>query len=182
MHSWSLVRICALLIFSVASSAEEHQLSERSPAITLANDHVSFVPPPGFTPLSAEWLAAKYPNPGAPTNAIGNATRTTSIAYGVLNGMAPSADLQALRKLQMQGFSQLPKLKWLASEVRRIRNHEWVYQEFTAAAADQDIHNIVLLTVVEDRVVLFNFNSTTAEFERVEAALRASIATITVSS
>jgi len=80
-----------------------------------------------------------------------------------------------------QGFAQMPKLKYVASDVRRIGRRDWAYVEFTMAAADLDIHNIVLLSVHEGRILLFNFNSTVKEFPLVERALRASMATITTS-
>lgn len=180
--SLSLASLFALLLWSAASAQErpDSPAPSKPAPITLAANRVSFVPPPGFTALSAEWLALKYPNPGAPRHAVGNPRRTVSIAYDVLDGAVPSKDLEALRAMQMQGLSQLPKVKWVASEVRRISNHEWVYQEFVSAAADQDIHNILLLTVVDDRLALFNFNSTVADFPRVESELRRAIASIKV--
>jgi hypothetical protein len=78
----------------------------------------------------------------------------------------------------MEKFEQLPKIKWVASEVRRIGNRDWAYLEFTAAGADQDIHNIMILSVHDSRPLLFNFNSTVVEFPRVERVLRVSMATI----
>ena len=45
-----------------------------------------------------------------------------------------------------------------------------------------ELHNIVLLTVSAGRLVMFNFNSTVAEFPKVERGLRASIASIKVQS
>jgi hypothetical protein len=79
----------------------------------------------------------------------------------------------------MQSFAQLPKLQFVANDVRRVGARDFAYLEFTAAAADQDIHNIVLLSVFDGRLLMFNFNSTVVEFPSVEKALRASIASIT---
>lgn len=150
--------------------------------IAFADGRISFVPPVGFTELDAEWLAAKFPHPNPPRRAVGNPRRTTTIAYDQMDGSAPSEDLEALRKAMLASFSPLPKLRWVASDVRTVGGHRWAYLEFTSAAADQDIHNIVLLTVSAGRLVLFNFNSTTREFATVEAELRASMASIRVKS
>jgi hypothetical protein len=153
--------------------------SHDRPRFTLADGNISFLAPLGFTALTPEWLAAKYPKGGAPRQAVGNARRTTSIAYDLLDQRVPSNDLDALRRSIQESFSQLPKLKWIASDVRRVGGRDWAYVEFTAAAADQDIHNIILLSVYHDRPLLFNFNSTVTEFPRLEHALRGSMASIT---
>lgn len=166
------------VLLTAASFDPRSGPQERSNRFTFANDHISFLAPPGFTALTAEWLAAKYPNAGAPRYAVGNARRTTSIAYDLRDERAPSNDLEALRRALQGSFAQLPKLRWVASDVRRIAGRDWAYIEFTAAAVDQDIHNIVLLSVYDGRLLLFNFNSTVVEFPRVERVLRASMATI----
>jgi len=150
----------------------------RAARFTFADGRISFMAPPGFTALTAEELAVKYPNAQAPRQAVGNERVTTSIAYDLLEHRALPTELEALRLQLLQGFAQLPKLKWVASDVRPIAGRDWAYVEFTAATADQDIHNIVLLSVYDGRVLLFNFNSTVVEFPRVERALRASMATI----
>jgi hypothetical protein len=137
------------------------------------------VAPPGFTELTAEELAAKYPRAGAPRRAVGNARRTTSIAYDLLDQRAPSSDLEAARKFFAAQYEQaLPALKWVVNEVRQVGSRNWVHLEFTAAAADQDLHNIVLVSVYDGRVLIFNFNSTVVEFPAVDQALRASITSI----
>jgi hypothetical protein len=128
--------------------------------------------------MTGELLATKYPRGGGPRQAIGNAPGTTSIAYDLLDQRAPSDDLDALRRGLQEGYVHLPKIKWIADDVRHVGNRDWAYLEFTAATADQDVHNIVLLSVYDGRLLLFNFNSTVGEFPRVERALRTSMATI----
>jgi len=171
----------ALLVSTLALSwtVSPAASQARSQTFTLADGRVSFVAPPGFTEMSAELLARKYPRGGAPRHAISNAQTTTSIAFDLADLRVPSSDLERLRKALMQGIAALPKLKWVANDVRKIVNRDWAYLEFTAAAADQDIHNIILASVYDGRLLMFNFNSTVAEFPKLEAALRASMATIT---
>jgi hypothetical protein len=148
--------------------------------ITFADGRIAFVPPSGFTALTAKDLAAKYPRANPPRAAVGNAQRTTTIAYDLLDQRAPSTDLEAGRKYFAANYEQmLPGLKWVANDVHQVGGRAFVYLEFTASAADQHIHNIVLISIYDGRVLMFNFNSTEAEFPAVERALRASIATIT---
>ena len=169
--------------FTLSAAGQSASAAAAGPTrITFADNRVSFTPPPTFTPLDSESLAAKFPRTGAPRHAIGNARRTTTIAYDQMDGPAPSDDLEKLRTVLLANFAPLPNLRWVASDVRSVGQHRWAYVEFTAAGADQELHNIVLLTVSAGRLVMFNFNSTVAEFPKVERGLRASIASIKVQS
>ena len=47
--------------------------------------------------------------------------------------------------------------------------------EMTSNAVDTDIYNIMLLTGVEEKMLVFNFNSTKKDFPKYEAALRKSL-------
>jgi hypothetical protein len=168
--------LCALAAPAAAQGAGQATANQ----FTLADGRISFQAPPGFTLLSAQLLAAKYPNGGAPRQAVSNPRATTSIAFDLQDQRLPTSDLQLLRKVVMNNFAQLPKLTWIANDVRRVGSREWAYLEFTAAAADQDIHNIVLVSVHDSRLLVFNFNSTVTEFLELEPALRASMASISV--
>ena len=69
-------------------------------------------------------------------------------------------------------------LKWVVNAVGRVGSRDWVQLEFTATdAADQTLHNIVLVSVYDGSILLFIFNSTAKEFPAVESALRTSMAT-----
>jgi hypothetical protein len=177
----ALTALLIAVVFVAHRGAEAQQTAPTTGAgrLTFAAGSVSFVPPQGFTALTADEISVKYPRGGAPRQAVSNARGTTSIAYDLQELRAPSNDLEALRKELLQGVAQMPKIKYVASDVRRIGSRDWAYAEFTMAADDLDIHNIVLLSVHEGRILLFNFNSTVKEFPSVERALRASMATIT---
>jgi hypothetical protein len=168
--------VAALLLSAVNIPAR----AQTAPEFTLADGRIRFVAPPGFTEMSAALLAAKYPNGGAPRHAVSDSKTTTSIAFDLQDQRLPTSDPDVLRKALTDNFAQLPKLKWISNEVRDINGRKWGYLEFTAAAADQGIHNIILASAYDGRLLLFNFNSTVAEFPKVESALRTSIGTIRV--
>jgi len=147
---------------------------------TLANGGVSFVAPAGFTALSASELATKFPRTRPPRHAVGNASRRTTIAYDLADGSAPP-DIESGRKVLVESLEQqLPDLKWFSNRVNRVGQRDWAYLEFTAPALDQRIHCIMLMTIVDERILMFNFNSTEKEFPTVRQALQASIASISV--
>lgn len=178
---WRSVLIVASVVGALATAAVEADQGARSvvgSAITFGEGYVHFVPPPGFTVLTAEELA--YTQPGA-HQAVANAQRTTTIVYDFSDVRAPSADLEAGRKSMMGDFERrMPTAKWLASDVRRIGTLTWMYFEWTVPAATNRpaLHQIALVGVVAGRILAFNFNSTVADFPQVEEALRTSMTTI----
>jgi hypothetical protein len=146
----------------------------------LADAGMSFVAPAGYTALTSDELATKFPRMRAPHHAVGNASRRTTIAYDLFDGGTPP-DLESGRKVMVESLEhQLPDLKWVSHRVNRIGERDWVYLEFTAPALDQTIHCIMLMSVVDARILMFNFNSTEKEFPTVRQALQASIASISV--
>jgi hypothetical protein len=150
---------------------------ESAMPLTLAEGRIRFVPPAGFTPLTAGEIAAKYPSSGL-SHAVGNARRTTTIGYDLLTMQAPTGDLEEARKAFAASYETLPTLKWVVNRVGRVGRRDWVELEFTVIKNKQLAHNIALVSVYDGRILLFSFNSTATEFPDVERALRASIATI----
>ena len=175
----ALVAGLVLCVTTPSTEAQPATTAESGLSVTFGDGRITFVAPRGFTEFTAEELAAKYPRPGAPRRAVGNARRTTSIAYDLLDTRAPTNDLDEARKVFVEIYKKtFPTLKWVATDVRSIAGRTWAYLEFTAPAVDQELHNIVLVSVHAGRVLMFNFNSTGAEFPRVEQALRTSMNTI----
>ena len=113
---------------------------------------VSFEPPAGFTALTREEIAAKYPRGSGPGFVVGNQARTTSI----------------------------PGLVWKERKLIGMGGQRWVFLEMTSTAVDTDIHNIMVITPHAGKLLMFNFNSTREEFADVEASLRRSIESITL--
>ena len=174
------VAVCLLQVQQVtARSAAPEDRASPSARITFADGQLSFVAPPGFTPLTAEEIAQKFPRGNPPRNVLGNSRRTTTIAYDLLDQRAPSNDLEAARKTFVGIYEQTFRgLKWVATDRRPVGALQTAYFEFTAPAADQEIHNVVLVSVYSGRVLMFNFNSTVTEFSQVEPSLRKAMASI----
>jgi len=165
---------CLLLISATASLA----LAE---SVSVPGTNISFTPPAGFTALTQEELDLKFPNKNGPKFACGNERRTTTVAYDV-RAVAITAD--ALRDgLEPIGESMarvIPGAVWVGKRIERLAGVDWAYFELTSNALDADIHNIILMGPWEGKLVVFNFNATKADFELLEAALRASIKSITI--
>jgi hypothetical protein len=138
-----------------------------------------FHAPDGYTSLSQTEISIKYPASRAPANVVGNARRTTTIAFELKQEKLEPEHLPEAKAVFEQFFERIvPGLVWRQRKTVRLDGQNWIYLEFSSDAVDTDIHNIVLLTSRFGRLLLFNFNSTKAEFPLVESALRGSIQSI----
>lgn len=145
----------------------------------IAGSGVSFDAPSGFTRLTEEEIALKYPSNRAPAFVVGNDRRTTSIAYD-LKPQEFSAEKLDEAKTAFENLFQriVAGLVWKDRKIITLQGQRWIYLEMTSQAIDTDIHNIMLVTSHKGKLLLFNFNSTRNEFPNVEAALRKSIKSI----
>lgn len=142
---------------------------------------VSFEAPPGFTTLNKDEIAQKYPSDHAPSLVVGDAQRTTTIAYTLKSHGLPSEDLEiAQSHLEAALTREVPGLEWIDRRLERIDGLQWIVLEMRSQAIDADIHNIMLVTSLRGKMLVFNFNSTRQAFPAMSAALRKSIQSITV--
>lgn len=147
--------------------------------VAVGDSGVTFEAPEGFEPLSAEMMAVKWPTNRAPAYAVGTATGATTVAYDVKPNPLPQAALPEAQKSFTQVFDRIiPGIVWKKNEIVSHAGQQWLFMEMSSHAVDADIHNIMLVTGVDGRMVVFNFNSTRKEFPQYEAALRKSIDSI----
>lgn len=71
-------------------------------------------------------------------------------------------------------------IEWKKNEVVEIGGRKWIHFEATSSALDQDVCNIILITSHKGRLLMFNFNSTKAEFAKMEKMPRGSIQSIKI--
>ena len=151
--------------------------------VYLYERRLSFVPPESFTPPSDEVIRKKFPNAITAATVYANERATTSVAFSYY----PKEELTPERlpelKSSMKSFldKQQPGIEWLKHELVEINGVTWVHFEFLSPARDSKIHNDMLFTSVNRRMVLFNFNSTNNEHAKYEKALERSKASIRVS-
>ena len=153
-------------------------LAER---VRIPETTVSFEQPAGFTELSQAEIDVKFPSKKGPAFVIGNERRTTTVAYDVKPVALQDKDLlgslDGLGEMMKRG---IPGLVWKKRELIELDGQKWIYMEMTSTALDTDIYNIFLMTPYSGKMLVFNFNSTKEDFPNLEAALRASVASIRV--
>lgn len=163
----------ALLIAMVSPAFAERTIISSSGA--------SFEPPTGFTELTQQEIDLKYPSKNPPKFVVGNERRTTTIAYAIIDeALMDQALPKTLTSLEQQMQSALPGLKWFNRKLIKMQGQRWIYLEMTSKAVDTSIHNIMLMTPHDGKMLIINFNSTIEEFPQLEKALRKSLKSITL--
>ena len=147
----------------------------------IAEAGMSFEAPDGFTALTAAEIDAKYPSKRGPNFVVGNARRTTTIAFDLKDHALPPDRLDDVKAAFEQLFDRIvPGIEWKDRKLIQLQGQTWIYLEMTSRAVDTDIHNLMLVTPRRGRMLVLNFNSTRGEFPTVEAALRKSLDSITL--
>jgi len=161
-----------VVIATVLSTASAHA-QER---VMFANQKVSFVVPKGFTRTTKEMVDKKYPRGNAPEYVFSNERTTVSIAAGYTpNANLTVEQLPQFKEYMEQTFERnTPDLRWIARGFEEINGSRWIRLEFQSNAVDTEIRNIVLMTALDNGLVMFNFNSTVGDYESHKALLEQS--------
>lgn len=134
---------------------------------------MSFVPPRDFSRLSEEIVAVKFPDAKGPGIFYGNSRTTVSIAitYPPQRMLRPE-QLPAFKSFLESTLEKQKKgLEWLTKEIVEVNGQKWIHLEFISQAIDTKIHNHMFLTSLDERMLLFNFNSTVEAYDAHKDAL-----------
>ena len=154
--------------------------------ISFSDGYILFEVPDDYTALSQSEMDIKYPSKQGPRMAVGNDTRAISIAYDLQETEIP-AEAMVEKELPnaQQYFTQvynrlIPGIQWVENKIIKQAGIKWMYFEMTSRGIDTDIHNIVLMSFYENKLLIFNFNSTQTLFENNKETLLNSIASIKI--
>ncbi|HEY0158471.1 MAG TPA: hypothetical protein VGF28_14405 [Thermoanaerobaculia bacterium] len=128
---------------------------------------VSFVPPEGYSRLSEEIVARKFPAASPGTVVYSNARTTHSISITHPPQRALKAEDLPEFKPYMESMieAQSKGIEWLKKEIVQLGDRKWVHLEFISQGLDMKIHNDFYLTSRDDRMLAFNFNAPAAGYE-----------------
>ena len=171
----------AVSVLLTASGTAAQNARVAGVTTTFAEGTVSFVAPPGFTPLTSAELTKHFPRYGGVAHAVGDPTRRSTIAYELDQDSRPTNDLEAGRTFFTDSANQdFHNPKWIANEIRRIGMRDWVVLEFVESVSPTPMRQIVMFSVHRERVLLFNFRAPVTDFPGVEQQLRAAMASVVV--
>lgn len=136
-------------------------------------NRISFVPPPGFTAMTAQEIALKFPRGANPPKYVyANDRRSVAIAVTLSQAALTPEQLPELKQ-QMESFLEkgLPGLKWIDRGFVEIHGVRWVKLEAKSKAIDTDIRNDMYFTSFGGKMLGFNFNSTVEMDSKARSAL-----------
>lgn len=150
--------------------------------VYLAEKQVSFVPPAGFTPMTAEEIALKFPSgSNQPQYVYANERRSVSIAITFSPAEISPEQLPELKKFLPKFLEQVrPGIKWITQDFTVINKIRWLQLEFISRAIDTNIHNDAYFTSFNGKMLGFNFNSTVEQYDAVSDQLSKSRNSITI--
>lgn len=173
-----------LLSGAFAPDSAGAKAQESGERVSLRDGRVSFVPPAGFKPMSKEDIAIKFGRNGAanaPAFAYSNEQQNVSVAIGFKGSGFQPGDLDELKPaIETQLEKIVPGLEWIERGIITRNGKSWIRLHSKTAAIDTGIVNDMYLTIFDGQLVMFNFNSTVAQYEKYKESLRKSAQTITV--
>jgi hypothetical protein len=168
-----LSKLAILFLIFLPASAQDR--------VSMADGRVSFVPPDGFRAMTEAEIKLKYPRGNVPQYVYSNEQMNVSIAVTFSPQAVTLEGLPQLKAAMEQVLPRLiPGLNWVTREIVEINGRRWVHFEMTSSAIDTDIHNEMYMTAFDGKMLGFNFNSTAAQHDRYQDALKRSRDTIRV--
>jgi hypothetical protein len=140
--------------------------------ISLANNQISFLLPVGFTLMTPEEIALKFPNANRPQQVYANDRGTVAIAVTLSEVPLTPEQLPELQQVMESSLEQAqPELQWIERGFVEINGTQWLKLESITPALDTDIRNDMYFTSLNGQMIGFNFNSTVETDEAVRATL-----------
>jgi hypothetical protein len=173
-----------VLLFIMLSGAQAYaQATEER--VQFKDGRVSFVLPAGFKAMSKEDINLKFGRNGAayaPDFAYSaNERHNVAVAFGAKGSGLPPIALEELKKMmEKQLESSIPGLEWIEREIVTLNGTRWIRLHLKSPAVDTGVINDMYFTTFDGQLLLFNFNSTIAQYEKYKESLRKSAETITV--
>ncbi|NJN31106.1 MAG: DUF1795 domain-containing protein [Synechococcales cyanobacterium RM1_1_8] len=134
-----------------------------NPRTYFANNRLSFIPPPGFTPLSSAEIATIFPGTAPPQHAYATSQRDGLVSISITDIPLAPTDLPDLRTY-LVGFleTSVPGFQWLEHDLAKLGGQDWIKLEFLSQTPEGQIHNEMYITSLEGKLLGFNFNATSA--------------------
>jgi hypothetical protein len=115
----------------------------------------------------------KFPNANRPQFIYSNEDANVSITITLSAGSSVTESELPDFKNTMENFltRMTPGIRWISKGYVTINNVRWVKLEMTSNAVDTTIRNIMLITSLNGKPLMLNFNSTENEYPYFKEAL-----------
>jgi hypothetical protein len=148
---------CFLLVGGTPPQAETIQLETRN----LLDGKIQMLIPTYFGPMSEELIRVKYPMERRPTIVLSNELGTVNIAVNHTTSVMSLKDLDETHRTFERMFRNLyPSATWYRSERTTLNGQECFILELLTPAIDTEIHNIIIVSSLESRMLIIATNLT----------------------
>lgn len=146
---------CALLWLALPLAASADALEERN----FLGGKVAMLVPTDFAPMDEEMLRIKYPMERRPTEVVTNQSGSFNVAFNhTTNRVQPEQLEQAHASITKMFHNRYPSATWYRDEMTEIDGRKAFVLELVTPAVDTRIHNIMLATSVDGRMLLVSVN------------------------
>lgn len=127
----------------------------------ILNDKAEILLPSDFNIMSADMLSAKYPSGNRPTLVYSNDDGTVNLAVNHTVNQMTVDQLEEAKGVFVGQFTQMyPAAQWYQKDMAKINGRDFVVLELVTPAIDTQIYNLMFITSLEDRMLMFSFNCT----------------------
>jgi hypothetical protein len=160
-----------LLLIALPAMAQRTDLYDGAVSIQL---------PSGFRPMTQAEISQKYPTTQPPQFAFTDSDRfTQTIAFG--RRRTPPGDPPPLAEVGATMQRQIAGLKGITMRQHgplEIGGRPWYAVEFQSTAIDQQVENLMRITVADQHLLIVTANVISRSFPQYEARLRAALASL----
>ena len=119
--------------------------------------------PVEFEPMDKKMLEFKYPRLPRPQAVFTDDAAATNIAFSHTKNRVTMEQLDVVRKQVEKGLKQAhAKAEWLESKIVTIGDRKWFRLDLRTQAIDTKVHNIMMGTELDGRLLMVTFNTTVA--------------------
>jgi len=168
---------CLLIVGPTSPQAETIELETRG----LLSAKTRMLIPTHFEQTSEEMLQAKYPSKSRPTTVLMDERGTVNVSLSHPTYATSTKELkEAHRALERMFCSQDPSVIWYRSELSSINDQECFILELLTPASDTGVYNILVVTSLENRILIISVNPIKELIERWLSTGRRMVESITV--
>ena len=146
-----------IVLILVSFTAYAESFVERS----AVNGKVHFLAPKEFTLMSKKMLEMKYPSRFGSKEVLSDVTQGVTLAFNHTKGNTKQGKFKEAHVAFFKTYHNLhPSAKWIRDEVFTKDGKDFLVFELITPAIDTQIHNIIYITSLNNRLLYIAFNTT----------------------
>ncbi len=160
--------LCAMILCGACSAwANDFSFTQSKLKLSLPNE---------FSMLTRNEIDLLYAPGRGPGFVIGNASRSITVSNDLKDSDLTGVNLaQALPVFVKVFEGRVPALAWKERKVIEAEKQQWLHLEFVSKSYGVDYYNLMLITPIENKMLVLNFISTMSELAAAQPFLREAV-------